>query len=343
MPFTSGVNSETDDQLRVRIKRVLASIGLGTATAVKNAVIGARASDEDSTIISSSIVSTSESAILYIDDGSGYEANSNGIGLESIVDSALGGEKFFQLSTSGRQAPVAKAFLQSTISAPFDLIGTDTLSVQVGEQVYEHTFSTSDFRSPGGATAFEITASINGNATLGFEATTNGGGQCVVIRSKEEGNDTIKTVVPTIAGRDASELIGFPSNEIQTLRLFKNQLPLNKDGNSASVFTQNQQLWSATITDGDTLILSVDGTAAITYTITNADFIATGLYTSVSSTNSLDSWVIVLNNKLTGVTVSAVGQKLKITSNLGASNRAAVEIDSTSLLVTNGMFSSLVG
>jgi hypothetical protein len=343
LPFTNGADSETDDQLRVRIKRALASIGLGTPTAIKSAVIGATPSDEQATIVSTEIVSQADGATLYIDDGNGYESKSAGVGLEAITDSALGGESFFQLATGGRQAPVAKAFLQSTFAAPFDLIGGDTLAITVGETTYQHVFASSDFRSPGGATAFEVVASVNANTTLGFEAATAEGGQYVVFRAKEEGNDTLKVAFPTTNGRDASVLLGLPGNEIQTLRLYKNKIPLSKDGKSASVFTQAQTLWSATIANGDTLILAVDGTDAITFTVTDADFIATGLYTSVASTNSLDSWAQVLNSKLTGVTVSVVGQQLKVTSNLGASNRAQIAIDPTSTLVTKGMFSSVLG
>lgn len=343
LPLTNGADSETDDQLRVRIKRAIASIGLGTATAVKAAVIGATPSDEQATIVSTEIVSSAIGSTLYIDDGNGYEAKTDGVGLESIVDSALGGEQFFQLATGGRQAPIAKAFLQSTFAAPFDIIDGDTLAITVGEQTYQHVFTSTDFRSPGGVTAYEVTASINANTTLGFEASTSGGGQFVVIRAKAEDNDSLKTSIPTTSGRDAAVLLGLPSNQIQTLRLYKNKIPLSKDGHTASIFTQAQQLWSSAIANGDTLILSVDGTAAITYTITDADFIGTGLYTNVAATNSLDSWVLVLNQKLTGVTVSAVGQQLKVTSNLGVENRAQLSIDPSSSLVTKGMFSTNIG
>jgi len=293
LPFTTGSDNETDSQLRVRIKRALASQGLGTATAVEASLIGAFAADENDTIVSDSLTkNTDGSATVYIDDGTGYEAKSAGVGLEFIVDSALGGEQFFQLQTGGSQAPVAKAFLQTTLGAPFDIIGGDTLAVVVGEITYQHTFLDSDFVTPGGATAFEITASINADSTLGFEATTAGGGVYVVIRAKAETNDSIHTTIPTItSGRDASVQLGFPSNTIETLRLYKNNIPLTKDGILASVFTQAQQLWSPTISSGETLILSVDGTAFITYTILDADFLNTGLYTFVSFSNSLASWV----------------------------------------------------
>lgn len=348
LPFTSGSDNETDDKLRVRIKRFLASQGLGTATAVKSALIGATPSDENATIVSDSLViNTDGSATVYLDDGTGYEAKSAGVGLESIVDSALGGEAFFQLQTGGRQAPVAKAFLQTNFSAPFDLINGDALAVVVGGVTYQHVFTTLDFISPGGATAFEVTASINADTTLGFEATTAGGGIYVVIRAKAEAHDDIHItdpilpiLTPTTTGRDAAVQLGFSSNIVETLRLYKNDIPLTKDGTTASVFTQPQQLWSPTIQNGDTLILSVDGTADITYTILDTDFIDTGLYTSVAPTNSLASWVEVFNTKLTGVTATIVGEKIELTSNLGANDRANVTINGSSTLVTKGMFGS---
>jgi len=343
LPFVTGRDSETDDSLRVRIKNAQASTGLGTATAVKAAVIGASPSDEQATVVSDSLILNSSGAILYIDSGNGYEAKSAGVGLESIVDSALGGEQFFQLATGGRQAPVAKAFLQSNLSSPFDLIGGDTLAVTVGEVTYQHIFANSDFLSPGGATSFEVTASINADTTLGFEATTAGNGAFVVIRSNHEGNDSIQCVKPTTSGRDAAVQLGFSSNKIQTLRLYKNQIPLSKDGAEAIIFTQSQALWSPSITSGDTLILSVDGTAPITYTVNDSDFVATGLYNTVSSTNSLAAWAQVFLNKLTGVTTTIIGQQLTIASNLGDNNRAQIVIDPTSTLVTKGMFSTLIG
>jgi hypothetical protein len=204
-------------------------------------------------------------------------------------------------------------------------------------------FSNTDFVTPGNATAFEVTASINYDTALGFEATTAGGGAYVVIRPISESNNTIYVTTPTTSGRNAALLLGFPATVIDTIRLYKNNIPLSEDGSTASVFTQAQTLWSNTISTGDTLILSIDGTAPITFTITNADFINTGLYTSVSSTNSLASWVEVFNNVLTGVTASIVGQQIELTSNLDVNNRAEISIDSSSTLVSKGMFSTIEG
>lgn len=343
LPFTTGKDNETDDELRVRIKRAIASRGLGTATAIKSAVIGATASDEQATVISNELINTSDGSVLYIDDGTGYEAKTSGVGLETVVSNALGGEKFFQLITGGRQAPVAKAFLETALSSPFDLIGGDTLAITVGEQTYQHVFSSTDFRSPGGATAFEVAASINTNTIIGFEASTSEGGQKVIVRSKSEGADSLKVSPPSTSGRDAAVQLGFPTNEIQTLRPYRNKIPLSKDGRSASVFSKNQQDWAEEITNGDTLIVSVDGTDSIAYSINNSDFIATGLFSTVSKNNSLESWVEVFNKKLTGVTASIVGQQIRLTSNLGITSRAKISIDPSSSLVLKGMFASDLG
>ena len=342
--FTTGQDSETDDQLRTRIKAFLASTGLGTATAIQSALLGATAttSGQSSSIVSAQVSTNSSGATVYLDDGRGYEETQTGVSTESIVDSALGGEQYFQLATGGQQAPVAKAFLQTVNASPFPVTGGDTLAATVGNTTYQHIFSSTDFMSPGSATAYEITASINADTALGFEAITAGGGTHVVIRAKAETNDSIRVIAPSnSSGNDAGAAMGFPVNLAETLRLYKNQAPLSKDGNGATIFTQDQTLWSTSIANGDTLILSVDGTAAITYTLLDTDFQNTGLYATVSYKNSLASWAQVLNAKLTGVTVSVVGQTLAITSNLGASNRASVVIGQSSSLVTKGMFSTV--
>ena len=342
LPFKTGRDIETDEQLRLRIKRARISKGLGTAEAVKNSVINATPSDENSTVTSSQIVTSGGATTLYIDDNTGYEEKTSGVGVEVLVDSALGGEDHFQLETGGRQASVAKAFLVSNLSAPFDVAGDDRLAITVGGITTEHIFSDSDFVSPGGATADEIVASVNADTSLNFSASTSNGSTQVIFFSKTESNESIQIASVTV-GRNVADLLELPSNEVQTLRLFKNNKPLSKDGNSATVSSAIQVDWSPSIATGDTLIVSVDGTAFITYTFTDADFISEGSYVSLSSSNSLESWVNVMNSKLTGVTAEIVGEQIEITSNLGASNRAKVAIDPSSSLVTKGMFTSSIG
>ena len=342
-PFTTGVDTESDDDYRDRIKKERLSRGLGTALAVKNAVLGAQATDENAVVTSNEIDTTNpEETILYIDNGQGYEEKTEGVGIEFIVDSAIGGERSFQLSTGGRQTSVAKAFLLSSETSPYNVRAYDKLAILVGELISEHIFGENDFKAIGSATAYEIVASINNNTDLKFEATTAEGGAKVLIKAKTENDEFLELSTPT-TGTDAGPVLGFPKNEIRSILLYKNRELLDKNGRVAFIVSKNQFDWNNSITAGDTLIISVDGTDPITYTFTNQNFLDEGQHSTVSNQNTLSSWANVINNKITGITAEVNGEQLKLTSNLGSANRAAISIDPTSTLVAKGMFSISTG
>ncbi|HBI00292.1 MAG TPA: hypothetical protein DDY18_01565 [Flavobacterium sp.] len=340
--FITGKNEETDQEIRNRIKKARISRGLGTAIAVKNAVLGAQASDENAVVISDEIFSDGDETTLYIDNGGGYEEKTKGIGLEFIVDSALGGERNFQLATSGTQTSVAKATLTSTESAPFEINPNDRLSILVGGILSEHAFAEGDFKANGFASAYEVVASINANPDLKYSASTVDSGTRVAIQAKAETSEYLQKTTPTV-GTDAGEALGLSSSEVETLRLYKNNIPLSRNGRLAVIESANQTDWSNTIAPGDTLILMVDKTQSITYTFTNADFLAEGTHSTVAKTNTLQSWVNVINAKITGVTASINGNRLVLVSNLGTNSRAQLIIDESSTLVSKGMFTNSVG
>jgi len=343
IPISNGEKEESDDNYRDRIKKARLSRGLGTALAVRNAVLGAQAQDEDARVTSNEIDTTNpEQTILYIDNGEGYEEKSSGVGIEPIIDSAIGGEQNFQLETGGSQTSVRKAFLESSLSTPFSINSFDKLSILVGGILSEHTFLSGAFRAEGAATAYEVVASINDNPDLTFEATTAENGTKVVLQAKAEDNEFLQITSPSV-GNDSAPSFGFTSNEVSTVLLYKNRELLNKNGRSAFVISKERFDWSSTITDGETLTVSVDGTNAITYTFQDEDFIAEGQHPTVSANNTLSSWINVINAKVTGVTAEANGEQIKLTSNLGAVNRAAISIDPLSTLVIKGMFSSDLG
>jgi hypothetical protein len=340
--FVTGKDEDSDSEIRDNIKRARLSKGLGTALAIKNATLGIQPSDENARVISNEILSDAEQTTLYIDDGSGYEAKSRGIGLEFIVDSALGGEDRFQLATGGRQTSVVKAYLEATLTQPYAVSEGNRLALLVGGVLSEHVFESGAFRSNGFATAYEVVASINSNPTLSFVAKTSGNGTKVVLEAKSEDNEFLRITEPT-TGNDAAIAMGFSSSEVETLKLYKNRRKLSRNGRVAQVESENQTDWANTITSGDTLILSVDGTQAITHTFTSADFIAEGTYSSVSKNNSLQSWINVVNAKVTGASASINGSRIILSSNLGSNSRASIVIDPLSTLVLKGMFSSQMG
>ena len=345
LAVTTGTDTETDDQLRINIKNALASTGLGTVTAIESALQGVQDPTGSDTITSTDTLNSSTNTTVYIDNGAGLEATHTGVAIETIVNSALGGERFFQLVTGGVQTSVTKAILQTVAVEPFNLSGGETLTVIVGNTTCTHTFSSTDFANPGSATAYEVCASINADTLLNFEAVTAGGGTYVVIRPEDEITNRIQVTTPANPSAiDANSYLEFPSQLAETLRLYKNGKLLTEDGSTASIFTQAQSLWSSTLASGETLSIGVDGTSPITYTLTDADFVAEGTYTTLSYSNSLQSWVNVLNNAITGITASIVGSTIEITSNLGAVNRAQINIVNTisnpTSLISKGVISN---
>lgn len=338
-PITNGRNDEDDESLRTRIKQARASKGLGTATAILSAVSGATSSSESASVVSAEIVTTGGQSTLYIDDGTGYERKTSGIGVEYIVDSALGGEYSFQLSTGGTQAGVAKASITSGNSQPYAISPNYRLSVLVGGTLSEHVFNTGDFKSDGAATAYEVVSSINADYNLLFRATTAAGGTKVVLEAKEETDEFLQITVPT-SGIDSAPYFNFPAEEVETLKLFKNDSPLSANGRTAYINSVSQTYWSDTIASGETLILSVDGTPEQTYTIVDQDFADNTDFSIVSYENSLDSWCKVLNAKIPGITATIDGLSFRITSNRQKSSLASLSINPLSSFISKNIFSS---
>lgn len=327
LPFTNGYSEESDDDYRERIKHVRQSRQKGTNLAITTGIRGVTSKEDNSTVISSSIVSANTPTV-YIDDGTGYEESTDGVAQEILVESALGGEQYFQLSNR----PITKAFVTTTMSAPFVLKVGDVLMVKVGDVLSQHTFDDDEFKSIGNATASEVVSAINGNSSLLFQARTANSGTKVSIFPKED----VEIEVVSDTANTANVALGFPVGIHYSLRLFKNDSLLYRDGKKAIVTGASQPSWGSSIANNDTLQVKVDGTATQTITVTDSDFTALGL-NSVSSSNSLSSWATVLTSKLAGATVSASVDKLTIESNLDYNSRAKIEIVGGTL-VTKGMF-----
>ena len=334
LPFTNGQATEADDAYRERIKQAKQSRSRGTALAIQSSVIGVIATDENKKIISSSLVANQGAqSLLVIDDGTGYEEVSTGVAIETLVDSAVGGEQYSQIAAP---RPVTKAFVASTATAPFAMVSGSILAVKVGGLVYEHTFAVTDFRAPSNATAYEIVASINGNSTIGFNARTASSGTKVVIFAKLDVNEDIQVVAPAL-GVDANDILLFSTARVDTMKLYRSDRLLYKDGLIATLQSNAFGTWD-TITSSKTLVIDVDGTGLASYTFDDAAFVdaATG-YTTVGN-NSVDAWVKVLNYKVPGITAVESSGLIVLTSNVGASDRALLTIDDSSDLVAFKMF-----
>jgi len=333
-PFISGRDVETHNNYRQRIREVRSSKQRGTDLSIKNAIIGAVSADENKRVASASLVRNSDRpSYVYIDDGSGYEGISDGVGIETIENSATGGEERFQ--TLNR--PVEKATVKSSNTAPFDIVDGAPLSVSVGGVTSVHFFKESRFKSISAASSYEVVSSINSDPLLKWSAHTSDGGKHVSIFAKSETNDDIQVV--DLVGLDANDSLLFSTTKKYTTLLYKNDRLLSKDGNVASYSSRLFSVWNS-MSGSQTLTIAVDQTPSVTYTFTNQDFIdANTGYTTVGK-NSLAAWALVINRKVPGVTASIEFSYLTLTSNLGRNTNSKIYI-SGGTLVSNSMF--LVG
>jgi hypothetical protein len=334
MPTQNGMAIEDDDHYRARIKSIKANRSKGTAASLETNTYGITSPDENAVVTSAKIAVGNSETTLFIDTGNGYEERTSGIDYESLITSAVGGETSFPLT----YRPVAKAALESSNVAPFALSDGCALAIRVGDAVSEHTFIASEFNSIANATSYEVMASINADANINFIARTIENGTKIAIQAKAETQEDLELTTPDSDVVDAGPLLGFTTAKTYSLLLYKNDSLLYKDGLSASILSAPTSSW-VSFTDGDTLIINVDGTGEKTYIFNDADFVTseTG-YATVNASNSQSAWCTVINNKVVGITATVEGGCIRLTSNLGTNSRASIEINEYSTLVQKGMF-----
>lgn len=341
--FSNATDIEQDPELRERLRAARASRSRGTAVAILYGVKGLFSSEDQKRVLSANLVQPAgEPATLYIDDGTGYEETNEGTAYEVLADSAAGGER--QFAISGRR-PIAKAFLTSSLQAPFALQDGAVIRFVVGGIAFDHTFSATDFVAIAAATSYEVVSSINANPESPFSARTADSGTRVTVYAREDSSEDIQCQQPSDDEIDANDVLGFSTALTFTLKLYKNDVLLYKDGRTAVLNSEPQTTWS-TMATGIELRIAVDGTPAATYVFADADFVAANTgYSTVSQINSLESWATVINAKIPGITASDGGGFLVVESNLGPSGRGALEILSTGSpnFISAGVFTAASG
>lgn len=340
--FVSGRDIMSDPDYRLRIKQFEQNKTKGTVLAIETAATDVTSpAPESKTTASAKLKEPSnrgEPGILYIDDNTAYQPIFAGQGFEQVVDNANGGEKFLQLQNED----ITKALVVSSFQAPFALTGGTKLEVEIGGVLSEHIFQDSDFATQNAADTFEIVNSINANTLLLFSARAVNNSKQVAIFAKDFMNEDIQVSAPTgPTDVNANDFLGFSENLTYSLRLYKNDVLLIKDGKIPTIFSLPQSEW-ASMSTGETLVVVTDLADPITYTFTDADFVPFG-FSALSQNNSLASWVSVFNNKVSGITASADGNKLKLVSNKGANDLARLEIQFSGSSLAAKMFGISVG
>jgi uncharacterized phage protein gp47/JayE len=333
VPLTNGFDLESDEAYRERIRNARQTKTKGTPLAIEQGVLGISSSDENKTVLSASVVKRQNyPTTLYIDDGSGYEEKYRGVPYETIVASAVGGEKYFQVLNY----PVYKALVESNKVQPYALSEGGVLAVSINGTKSEHVFNSEDFVSIQNASAYEVVASINGNESIPFAAKLSNNSSQFKVFAKSDSNEDLAIVAADAIDNDMAEDLGLNYISSNTLLLYKNDKLLSKDGYPAIVYSNAQSVWAPSLTVPATIKIDVDGTGAITYSINNSDFINNNTgFSTVSSFNSLDSWIKVLNKKIPGITAFKSGSQIGIKSNLGTSSDAHLSVSGGTLVVDN--------
>jgi uncharacterized phage protein gp47/JayE len=237
LPFVNGRDEESDQALRDRIRDTIQALSRGTGRSIKTGVIGLIDGETNSSIVSANVVPPVVLADgptkVYIDNGRGLEPSLSPTGLETLITSATGGEQFFQL----QNFPLVKAQLISQKVEPFNLFGGETLIIRVGTNEETFTFLASDFSIPGTAKATEVSQAINARSTI-FEARTltDASGRKLLITPIADKNEEIQINKSSTA----QAILNFPERQVFTLKLYKNDKILNKDGLTASLISAAQ-------------------------------------------------------------------------------------------------------
>jgi uncharacterized phage protein gp47/JayE len=257
LPFVNGRDEESDQELRDRIRDTIQSLSRGTADAIRTRIIGLVDPNSNSRVVSANIIPPVVLADgptkVYIDNGRGLEPELDGVGLETLVTEANGGESFVQLT----EFPVVKASVISQLAEPFNLSGSETLIFRVGNEEEVFSFLSSDFKVPGKAKAVEVSQAINKRANL-IEARTitEDGLRKIFITPIARTNEELTI----LDASTAQPVFNFNTKTVFTSKLYKNDKLLSKDGTTASVISNEQPFNLSTnvvtTTDGDFTLTS---------------------------------------------------------------------------------------
>lgn len=230
--ITNGVDDETDQELRDRIKSTIQGLSRGTGRAITAGVVGLVSAEDAKRVVSMSLRDTTipaEVVKAFLDDGTGWSGSFAHIGTETVVANATGGEKF--LSTAN--TPLLKAMVETQSFGPFNIANAATLIVELNGKVETITFAGSDFAVIGAGTAQEVVRRINASAA-GFEARISDVGTKARIFSRSNTDEEIR-----VTGGTANVALAFPTDQKFTTKLFlergRDIRLLNKDGRTAQI------------------------------------------------------------------------------------------------------------
>lgn len=312
--FANGQSTESDEDLRQRIRDYPATLARGTKNAITAALIGLRDPNTGKAISSVIVIEPTEPgepSRIYINDGSLLEPTFNGQSYELLVDNASGQEVFFRTAN----APITSCVAIGSNNAPFSLSEEDELTIIIDGIKETYTVTPSNYSNLESVSSFEIVRDFNEQANIAAFRTINGGANLAVFDLSGDSE------ILQVQEGDLQKKLGLPTAQIRPIYVYKNSQLLSFKGKTATLSSQVFP-WSVTEGDLDNVQMIVDGVVQ-TFTVTNDDFVP---YFSTIETASLENWVNVLKTKVAGVRWSVVGSTLVAASYQENSNESYLEI-----------------
>lgn len=309
-----GLDTESDEALKERIKAYASTLARGTREAILSAIIGVSDSTDGKQIASAVVTEPAkigEPALLYIDDGTGFQPSFAGQPVDVLLSSATGGEEFLQLSNY----PLPRPQIVNQVDGPVALTSGMSFRVIVDGIEEGITFVSSQFKNISAASFPEIVSAINDNAQT-FRCRLSAQSTRLLIYPVDSFVETIQ-VAPIGETEDenlySNGILKFPTTERSYINLYRNGELLSEKESEATLLSTPFSTWD--VTSPGSLSISVDGTPEQTHTFSNTDFIV-----PIASA-SLEDWVGAFNAKYAGITASATSSnRLQIVSNKIGSN-----------------------
>lgn len=325
-PVTNGRPVQPDEEYLDDIIAAERARSRGTAAALQSFALNVTAPDEPRTSTSASLVDRlgEEPAKLTVDDGSGYQPTWAGVSREQLAGSALGGETVFELSSH----PVVLAQVATTSPPPWEVAPNSALAFEVAGVTTQRALHQGTYDP------YSLSADVNSDPSLDWEAVVRAEGQAVCFRSRREHQEELRCVATGSGLADAAATFGIAREVQASAFVYLNDQLLHRDGRSAVLLSEQFGNWGFP-TGPQTLEVTIDGIGPTTYTLTDTHFSGTGY--SALGRNSPAAWAVALSRVLPGVSTAGRVDRVELASNLGRSALASIEVVGGSL-VGFGMF-----
>ena len=316
--FKNGRSSESDEDLRNRIKNYPATLSRGTKAAIQAAIQGLSDPTTGRTIVTSVVVepiSSGEFSKVYIDDGSGLEPTYDVQPYELLLQAASGQETTFQTA----QFPIAPATAIGAESGPFVLESGESLTVVIDGVSESYSITASNYTNLNAATAYEIVRDFNSQSNIAGWRTHNGGNNIVLT----DLSGSAETMV--VQAGSLQIKLGFPTSIIRPIFLYENSQIKSFKGLTASLTTNDFSNWNPLAANFVNNLFIVDGVPQ-TVNVSSSDFIK---YQSDLATATITQWAEVLATKIAGCKFTVAGNVIICSSRQDLSPYGTLEIPET--------------